>query len=57
MIQEASKVEVEHPAHLLDVYPCRQRIERLVLAPPRPNPIREVEEFRFVDGIEHLDHR
>ena len=28
-----------------------------MLASPRPEPVREAEEVRFVDGVQHLDRR
>ena len=35
--------QVEHPVHLLRVDPDVERVQRIVLAAPRPEPIREAE--------------
>ena len=54
-VEEAPDVGVEHPVHLLRHDPGRQRVQRLMRAAPWSEPIREPEEVRFVDGVEHLD--
>ena len=36
--------------------PDPERIQRIVLAAPRPEPVREAEEVLLVDRVEHLDH-
>ena len=33
----------------------RRGIQRVMLAAPRPKPVREAEEVRLVDGVQHLD--
>src|SRR5690606_20243767 len=50
-------VQVEHPAHLLRQETDVESIQRIVLAASRPEPIREAEEVRFIDGVQHLDRR
>ena len=35
--------------------PDRQRVQRIVLAAPRPESVREAEKVLLVDGVEHLD--
>jgi hypothetical protein len=52
--EEVADVRVEHPAHLLAIDPGRQRIERVMRLAPRPKPIREADEIRLVDAVEHL---
>ena len=49
--------DVEHPVHLPRKQSDVQRVQRLMLAAPWPESIREAEEVRFVDGVEHLDGR
>src|SRR5437764_3315735 len=54
-IQKAFDVKIEHPVHL----PCQQsrveRVQRLMLASPRSEPVRKAEKIRFIDGVQHLD--
>jgi len=54
-IEEATNVCIEHPAHLLRRDPYRQRIQRIVLAAARSKPVRETDEVRFIDCIQHFD--
>jgi hypothetical protein len=37
--------------------PDRQRIQRIMRAAPRPEPVGETDKVLLVDGVEHLDHR
>ena len=37
--------------------PDVERIQRVMLAAPRPEPVREPEKVRLVDGVQHLDRR
>ena len=37
--------------------PSVQRIQRIMRAASRPEPVREAEEVRFIDGVQHLDRR
>ena len=55
--EEVADVRVEHVAHLLARDPSRERIQRIMLAAPRPKPVRKTEKVLLVDGIQHLDHR
>ena len=34
-----------------------ERIQRVMRAAPWPEPVRETEKVRFVDGVQHLDRR
>lgn len=54
-VEESTDVDIEHPVHLLRQQPRVERVQRVVLAASRPEPVREAEEVRFVDGVEHLD--
>ena len=50
-------VQIEHPVHFSRQQSRVERIQRLMLAAPWPEPIREAEKIRFVDGVQHLDRR
>ena len=54
-IKVPADVGIKHPVHLLAEDADRKRVQRIVLASLRSEPIREAEEVRLVDGIEHLD--
>src|ERR1039458_8828081 len=43
--------------HALSLNPERERIQRVMRAATRPEPIRKAEEVRLIDGAEYLDHR
>src|SRR5260370_7719778 len=45
------------PVHLPLLDPDRQRIQRIMLAAPRPEPIGETEKVLLVHGVQHLHHR
>jgi len=51
--EKVADIRVEHPAHPLALDPGRQRIQRIMRAAPRPEPVRESQEVRLVDGVEH----
>jgi site-specific DNA recombinase len=62
-LQPASVVELvksrgcprRAPSSPSSVDPDRQRIQRIMRAAPRPEPVGEAEEVLLVDGVEHLD--
>ena len=56
-IEKAADVQIEHPVHLSRQQSRVERIQRLMLAAPRPEPVRKSEKVRFVDGVQHLDRR
>jgi hypothetical protein len=56
-VEKATEIGVKHPVHLLRLDRGRERIQRMMLAAPRPKPIRESEEILLVDRVHHLDHR
>ena len=55
--EEVADVSVEHEAHLLVRDRDRERIQRIMLRAPRPEPVREPEKVLLVYGVQHLDHR
>src|SRR5258706_780547 len=56
-IEKGSDVQIEHPVHFLRQQSRVQRIQRLMLAAPWSEPVRKIEQVRFVDGIQPLDRR
>src|SRR6267378_3857541 len=56
-IEKAFDVQIKHPVHFSRQQPRVERIQRLMLASPWPEPIRKPEKVRFVDSIQHLDRR
>src|SRR5882724_10900826 len=56
-IEKAFDVQIEHPVHLSRQQSRVERIQRLMLAAPWSEPVREAEKVRFVDSIQHLDRR
>jgi hypothetical protein len=55
--EEVADVRVEHPVHLLAFGSDHERIQRIVRATRGPKPVREAEEVRLVDGVQHLNGR
>ena len=49
-IEETTDVCIENIIHLLEMDPSIKCIQRIVLAAPRPKPIRESEKVHLVDG-------
>src|SRR5258708_7020590 len=56
-IEEAAYVQIEHPVHLLRQQSRVKRIQRIMLASLRTEPVRKSEEVRFVDSVHHLNRR
>jgi site-specific DNA recombinase len=56
-LEEARDVGVQDPVHLRALDPDREGVQRVVRAAPRPEAVREPEEVRLEDGVQHLDHR
>src|SRR6266436_272570 len=56
-IEEAFDVQVEHPVHFSRQQSRVERIQRLMLAAPGSEPIREAQKIRFIDSVQHLDRR
>src|SRR5262249_2866729 len=55
--EKAANVHIEHPVHLSRQQARVERIQRLMLAAPWPEPVRESQKVGFVDGVQHLDRR
>jgi hypothetical protein len=55
--EEVTDVRVEHPVHPLAFDRDRERVQRTMPTPPRPEPIRETEKVLLLDRVQHLDHR
>src|SRR6266576_1012579 len=56
-VEKAFDVKIEHPVHLSRQQSRVERIQRLMLASPWPEPVRKAEKIRLVDGVQHLDRR
>src|SRR6201982_1941311 len=54
-VEERSDIGVQYVVHLRAGDPNDQCVQRIVLAAPRPEPIREPEEILLVDRIQHGD--
>ena len=52
LIEKATNVGIENPVHLLPHDPHPQRIQRIVLAAPGPEPIGEPQKVLFVNLVE-----
>src|SRR5215510_7696884 len=55
--EERSNVQVEHPVHLLAHDPDVQGVQRVVLAAPRPEPIRKASKVLFPHAVENRPDR
>src|SRR5712692_3951906 len=53
LVEERSDVQVEHPVHFLARDPGVEGIQRVVLAAPRPEPIREAQKVLFPHAVEN----
>src|SRR5262245_145602 len=53
-LEESTDVGIEHPVHLLRQQPHVQRIQRVMWIAPRSEAVREVDEVRLIDGVQHL---
>src|SRR2546425_935276 len=56
-VEKAADVSIEHPVHLPRQQSRIERIQRVVRVAPRPEPVREAEEVRLVDRVQHVDRR
>ena len=52
-----AEISVEHPVHLLAHDPGSERIQRVMRATPRPEPVGKAEKVRLIDGVQHLHQR
>src|SRR2546429_1825446 len=56
-LEKGFDVQIEHPVHLSRQQSRIERVQRLMLASPWPEPIRESEKIRFIDSVQHFDRR
>src|SRR6266481_4408110 len=56
-VEKAFDVQIKHPVHFSRQQSRVQRVQRLMLASPWPEPVRKSKKVRFVNGIQHLDRR
>src|ERR687891_1394402 len=54
---ECPDIGIQDPVDPPPVDPDHERIQRLVLAAPRPEAVGEAEEVRLVDGVQHFHYR
>ncbi len=57
IVEKCPDVQIEHPVHLLAHNPDIQRIQRIMLAAPRPEPIGEAQKVLFPYLVENRPHR
>src|SRR3954452_774165 len=55
LAEKVADIRVEHPVHPPPGDPDRQRVQRMMRAASRPEPVGEAPEVHLVDGVEHLD--
>ena len=56
-VEKAFKVKIEHPVHLSRQQSRIERVQRVMRTTLWSESVREAEEVRFVDGVQHLDRR
>jgi len=56
-IEKRPNVKIQHPVHLLTCDPDPERVQRIVLAPPRPESIRKAPEVLLPDLVENRPYR
>src|SRR6267378_3756370 len=54
--KEVTNVSIKHPVHFLPYESYPERIQRLMLASPRTEPVREPQEVLFIDLVEDRNH-
>src|SRR6266478_3398050 len=54
-IEKTFDVKIEHPVHFSRQQSRVERIQRLMLASPWPEPVRKAEKIRLVYRVQHLD--
>ncbi len=57
LIEERADVGVQYPVHLPAFDPDTERIQRIMRAASRPEPVREPEEVFLVDRVQQRSHR
>ena len=56
LVKEPANVRIQHPFHPLPMESHTQRIQRLVRAAPRPEPVRKALEVHLINLIENGHH-
>src|ERR1700730_14214090 len=56
-VEKPGDVGIQYPVHLAPVDPDRQRVQRIVLTAPRPEPVAEPQEIFLPDRIQHFHQR
>src|SRR5271167_1746827 len=56
-VEKAANIQIQHPVHLLRQQSRVERVQRVMLASPPPEAVRESKKIRFVNGIQHIDRR
>ena len=56
-IEKALDIRVQHPVHLLPVNPSVESVQRIVLAAPRSESIREAKKILLVDRLQNVHDR
>jgi hypothetical protein len=56
-IEKRPNVKIQHPVHLLTCDPDPERVQRIVLAAPRPETIRKAQEVLLPDLVEYRPYR
>ncbi len=56
-VEKPGNVDIQHPVHLPRQQARIERVQRMMLATPRAEPVRKPEEINFVDSIQHFDRR
>jgi len=55
--KKGPNIKIEHPVHLLPLYPDIQRVQCIVLAPPWSESIRKSQKALFPDLVENRPYR
>ena len=56
-IEKALDIRVKNPVHLLPVNPSMEGVQRIVLAAPWSESIREAEKVLLIDGLQNVHDR
>src|SRR6266699_1241880 len=56
-VEKAFDVQIKHPVHFSRQQSRVQRVQRLMLASPWPEPVRKSKKVGFIDSVQHLDRR
>src|SRR6202050_3106982 len=54
-IEKAANIQIQHPVHFSRQQSRVERVQRLMLAASRPEPVRESLKVRLVDSVQHFD--